>query len=309
DNKPVLIDFGAVREIMGTTVTTGGSTTSSIIIGTPGFMSSEQASGRPVYSSDLYSLGLTIIYLLTAKMPQFLPTNLDTSEVLWHDYILENVSPNLMNVIDKAIKYNPSDRYHNTQEMLLAIQSPGTTINLTINSPNTNVVINQETTINPLTDLQKKLPISSNPKLYLVGIFTALITVVLGILIGNYWQKRSTLLSQLVPNYVSATLSPDKAYEPCRGNIQLLLLGETKNYKFQVCGENKKPKYYQGFNKNGHGGIQVKWSDQDDGFMNSGYLYQPPSYEHTNINNPTLRVYQGTELILDEPVILLYKLE
>ncbi len=305
DNKPVLIDFGAVREIMGTTVTTGGSTTSSIIIGTPGFMPSEQASGRPVYSSDLYSLGLTIIYLLTAKMPQFLPTNLDTSEVLWHDYILENVSPSLMNIIDKAIKYNPSDRYHNTQEMLRAIQSPGTTIN----SSNINVVTDQQTTINLLTDLQKKLPFPSNSKLYLMGGFAALITIILGILIGNYWQKRSTLLSQLVPSYVSAIFSPDKAFEPCRGNIQLLLSGETKNYKFQVCGENKKPKYYQGLNKNGHGGVQVKWSDENDGFLNSGYLYQPPSYEHTNINNPTLRVYQGTELILDEPVILLYKLE
>lgn len=34
------------------------------VLGTPGFMPSEQASGRPVYSSDLYSLGLTAIYLL-----------------------------------------------------------------------------------------------------------------------------------------------------------------------------------------------------------------------------------------------------
>jgi serine/threonine-protein kinase len=30
-----------------------GNPTSSIIIGTPGFMASEQAAGRPVYSSDL----------------------------------------------------------------------------------------------------------------------------------------------------------------------------------------------------------------------------------------------------------------
>lgn len=39
DKKPVLIDFGAVREIMGTQMMSSGATPkSSIVIGTPGFM-------------------------------------------------------------------------------------------------------------------------------------------------------------------------------------------------------------------------------------------------------------------------------
>jgi serine/threonine-protein kinase len=46
DGKPVLIDFGAVRETMGTMLNSQGQTTSSIVIGTPGFMSSEQAAGQ-----------------------------------------------------------------------------------------------------------------------------------------------------------------------------------------------------------------------------------------------------------------------
>jgi len=62
DRKPVLIDFGAIREAMGTVVNSQGNPTSSIVIGTPGYMPSEQAAGRPVYSSDLYSLGITAIY-------------------------------------------------------------------------------------------------------------------------------------------------------------------------------------------------------------------------------------------------------
>lgn len=37
-------------------------------------MPSEQAAGRPVYSSDLYSLGLTAIYLLTGKEPLMVVT-------------------------------------------------------------------------------------------------------------------------------------------------------------------------------------------------------------------------------------------
>ncbi len=70
DGIPVLIDFGAVKEAMGTVMNSSGNGTRSIVIGTPGFMPSEQAAGRPVYSSDLYSLGLTAIFLLTEKWPQ-----------------------------------------------------------------------------------------------------------------------------------------------------------------------------------------------------------------------------------------------
>ena len=59
DHTPVLIDFGAVRETMGTQINVNGKSTQSIVIGTPGFMPSEQAAGRAVFGSDLYSLGLS----------------------------------------------------------------------------------------------------------------------------------------------------------------------------------------------------------------------------------------------------------
>ena len=87
DGKPVLIDFGAVRETMTTVMTGSGSPTSSIVIGTPGFMSSEQAAGRPLFSSDLYSLGLTAIFLLTGKLPQDLPSDPRTGEISWQSLL------------------------------------------------------------------------------------------------------------------------------------------------------------------------------------------------------------------------------
>lgn len=45
DGKPVLIDFGAVKEVMGTQINSQGQTTTSIVIGTPGYMPAEQAAG------------------------------------------------------------------------------------------------------------------------------------------------------------------------------------------------------------------------------------------------------------------------
>ncbi|MEB3180918.1 MAG: serine/threonine-protein kinase [Nostocaceae cyanobacterium] len=135
DGKPVLIDFGAVRESMGTIVNSQGNSTSSVVIGTPGFMASEQAAGRPVYSSDLYSLALTMIYLLTGKTPLDLPTDPRTGNILWHEYAM-HVSPSLRIVLDKATAYAPSDRYFSAREMLNALQTnsggyvPATTPNL-----------------------------------------------------------------------------------------------------------------------------------------------------------------------------------
>ncbi|MDZ8052804.1 MAG: protein kinase domain-containing protein [Aulosira sp. ZfuVER01] len=123
DGKPVLIDFGAVKEVMGTVVNSQGSPTSSIVIGTPGFMPSEQAAGRPLYSSDLYSLGLTAIYALTQRQPQELDIDHSTGEIFWHRYA-SNVSQDFAKMLDKAIRYHPRERYPSARDMLNALQLP-----------------------------------------------------------------------------------------------------------------------------------------------------------------------------------------
>ena len=134
DGKAVLIDFGAVKETMGTIVTNSGNTTPSIVIGTPGFMPMEQSAGRPQFSSDLYSLGLTAIYLLTGKIPQQLETNFHTGEILWRQYAL-NVSPNLAMVLDKSILPVARDRYPSARDMLADIQQQANPIPPTIPTP------------------------------------------------------------------------------------------------------------------------------------------------------------------------------
>jgi serine/threonine protein kinase, bacterial len=126
DQKPVLIDFGAVRETMGTAVNSQGMPTSSIVIGTPGFMPSEQAMGRPIFASDIYSLGMTAVYLLTGRQPQELPTDSRTGEIDWKNYA-GNIQPNLAAVIDRSIAYHPRDtyggklRFTSAREMLNAL--------------------------------------------------------------------------------------------------------------------------------------------------------------------------------------------
>ncbi|MGY6528586.1 MAG: protein kinase domain-containing protein [Cyanobacterium sp.] len=121
DNLPVLIDFGAVKEALTTLMYSHGQSAYSIAIGTPGYMSSEQAAGRPIFSSDLYSLGLTAVYMLTGKSPQHLRTDNRTGEILWRDEIPDFHS-NLAGVIDRAIRFSPRERFSNSQEMLDALK-------------------------------------------------------------------------------------------------------------------------------------------------------------------------------------------
>ncbi|MDJ0620570.1 MAG: protein kinase [Calothrix sp. MO_192.B10] len=120
--KPMLIDFGAVKETIRSVGNSSGSPTRSLVIGTPGYMPNEQATGHPVYATDLYSLGLTAVYLLTGKHPQELEANLQTGEIIWREHV-SGISPDFAMIIDRAIKPNVSDRYGTAMQMLSDLQS------------------------------------------------------------------------------------------------------------------------------------------------------------------------------------------
>jgi len=157
DGKPVLIDFGAVKETIRSVVATPGYPTRSLVIGTPGYMPSEQAVGRPVYATDIYSLGLTAVYLLTGKHPQELQTDLQTGEILWQQQA-PHVSAQLAAVLNQTIKPHAGDRYSTASKMLYALRSssdispqPPTTANTLSLSP-------------PHTSTRQTQPLFSPPK-------------------------------------------------------------------------------------------------------------------------------------------------
>mgnify|MGYP001793253617 CR=1 FL=1 len=122
EGKPVLIDFGAVKETLSTLLTPSGNATKSIVIGTPGFMATEQSVGRPMFASDIYSLGMTVIYLLTGKKPQELTTEPETGKVLWRQYA-PNIKDNFADILDKAIGFDARERFKTASAMLKALQT------------------------------------------------------------------------------------------------------------------------------------------------------------------------------------------
>jgi serine/threonine-protein kinase len=155
DGLPVLIDFGAVKEAISTVVNAPGA--HSVVIGTPGFMPAEQASGRPTYASDLYGLGLTAVYLLTGKTPQDLPTDNRTGEILWRQYA-PTVNPNLAMSLDRAIRFKASDRFATARDMLNTIQSSDP-----VSGMETVAVAPRHVSPTPNPSPGQTVPVGSNP--------------------------------------------------------------------------------------------------------------------------------------------------
>jgi len=104
-----LVDFGSVQ----TLAATEGSTIT--VVGTYGYMPPEQFGGRAVPASDLYSLGATLIYLVTGTHPADLPQedlriqfepkiHLDSALVDWLQWMTEPDSNSRLTSAKKALK-------------------------------------------------------------------------------------------------------------------------------------------------------------------------------------------------------------
>jgi serine/threonine-protein kinase len=113
DQKIVLIDFGSVknkRRILQT-----------VVIGTDGYMPSEQSIGRPNFSSDVYAVGIIAIQALTGIDPTKSKLTIDpkSGEIVWRRFTA--VSPMLGDVIDQMVRYDFRQRYPTAKEALAAV--------------------------------------------------------------------------------------------------------------------------------------------------------------------------------------------
>ncbi|OZH52074.1 serine/threonine protein kinase [Hydrocoleum sp. CS-953] len=116
DGKLVLIDFGAVKEVRTIVVGDDGQPTSTITIGTPGYMPVEQLQGRPQFASDIYAVGVTAIQALVREYPQNFPHNI--SGEIDCETILSGINDDLANILIKMVKVNWHQRYPNAQVAL-----------------------------------------------------------------------------------------------------------------------------------------------------------------------------------------------
>lgn len=119
DNLPVLIDFGVVKEI-ATKVQSPETNAEPTTVGKLGYAPSEQMqTGRAYPSSDLYSLAVTALVLLTGREPQDL---YDDRTLTWTWQRWVQLSPAVGQVLDRMLSYRPGDRYQSAGEVAQALQ-------------------------------------------------------------------------------------------------------------------------------------------------------------------------------------------
>jgi len=129
DRKLVLIDFGIAKHVTDSALLRKGTE-----IGSQDYVAPEQAKGKAVAASDLYSLGVTCIRLMT-RVP--LSEMFDRDEERWWWVIFlpkgRRVSDRLGVILDKLLQTKVSQRYSSADEVLQAVNSNSSIVTSKIN--------------------------------------------------------------------------------------------------------------------------------------------------------------------------------
>jgi serine/threonine protein kinase len=109
-----LIDFGAVQTLIpqeGQTFT---------VVGTYGYMPMEQFGGRTVAASDLYSLGATLLRVVTGQEPAELPQK----DLRFEFEAIAQISPEFTYWLKQMVEPDLQKRYANATVALAGLNSP-----------------------------------------------------------------------------------------------------------------------------------------------------------------------------------------
>ncbi len=114
DNKLVLVDFGAVQEIVTT------------IVGNLEYIPVEQLHGNPQYNSDIYALGIVAIAALIGLPANEISRlqsqkNVLTGEIVWRNNSTK-INKDLAKIIDKMVRFDYRKRYQSVTEVLHDLQ-------------------------------------------------------------------------------------------------------------------------------------------------------------------------------------------
>ena len=133
--RPLLVDFGIARRLDSSAGGGAGLTQTGLVIGTPHYMSPEQALGDPNLgpASDLYSLGCVLFQMVTGSPPfdgessqQVVGKHIADPPPAAHD-VNPNVPREMSDVILRCLAKQAKDRYRSAADVIAALEKqPGT---------------------------------------------------------------------------------------------------------------------------------------------------------------------------------------
>ena len=112
DGQLVLVDFGAAKFATATALLR-----TQTVIGTPGYVAPEQLRGQALFASDLYSLGVTCLHLLTQTSP-FDLFDINENNWAWRDFLTTPISDKLGGILDKMVQIAVNHRYQSVVDVL-----------------------------------------------------------------------------------------------------------------------------------------------------------------------------------------------
>src|SRR5438067_668033 len=122
-----VLDFGIAKQITATTESPT-LTQAGLIVGTPFYMSPEQALGRPVDArSDLFSLGVVLYEALAGRRPfegesvTETMMNIIMQEAPELSAVAPSLPPSLADVVNRALQKKPERRFGSAGEMVDAL--------------------------------------------------------------------------------------------------------------------------------------------------------------------------------------------
>ncbi len=130
-SKLVLVDFGAAKLVQKKGLPPTGT-----IIGSAAYTAPEQLMGKAVFASDIYSLGVTCIHLLT-QVPPFDLFDSRDGKWVWRDYLKTSVSNELGRILDKMLQGATNRRYHSTTAIMRHLNPQSTYMETVYFSPST----------------------------------------------------------------------------------------------------------------------------------------------------------------------------
>ncbi|MBF2076844.1 MAG: protein kinase [Synechococcales cyanobacterium C42_A2020_086] len=107
-----LVDFGAAKLATESVLQQTGT-----MIGSAGYVAPEQTMGKAEFASDLYSLGVTCIHLLTGLHP-FDLYSVSEDRWVWRHYLPRPITLELRRVLDKLLERATSQRYQTAAAVL-----------------------------------------------------------------------------------------------------------------------------------------------------------------------------------------------